>query len=1107
MTHIGKPVRALDWEAQTSGAFAYTADIHLDGLLHAAVLRSPYAFARILAVDTADAEGMPGVRAVITAADFPPGVRYLHEGAADRPPLADGTVRFVGQEVAAVAADTPEQAQDAAAAIRVRYARRTAPLDLDAALSPGAAMLHDRPHGLPNRAARFLRRWGDFSVGRAASKWRVSGRFHFAAQHHACMEPSIVVARWLADSERLELWSPTGAPYYVVQEVAHVLGLAPGQVACREIGTGGSFGARTKVSDYEALAAQLSRKAGAPVRLALSRAEDFATTKSRHAFRIAMALDGDADGRLCAIEAHLEADNGAYSHSGASVAGAALKGLGMLYQPDGATLSAELVDTAKRPGGQFRGYGTTQSSFALECLMDELAERSGIDPLAYRIANANPAGTTTLLGARLHSSGMAECLEACGAAIGWRGRGAGRTEGIGTGFASGVHVSGSYVGGTTNRSACAIDVHWNGRVHVRFGSGDAGTGQKTILAQLVASVLDVPLTDLSVEMIDSDRTPFDMGSWSSRGTHYGGHAALLAAETVKAKLIEAALPETGADSRLEGGMVVGRGGRMTVGDVVARLSNATDGVISVEEAYVETRVEAPDPVTGIGNISASYNFAGHAAKVAVCRRTGKVRLIDYVAAHDVGTAINPMMVEGQIVGGVVMGVGAALGEEVVTQAGRVANPAFVNYAMPRAADMPPVRALLVATDDPAGPMGAKAVGEIGINPPPAAIANAIYDAVGVRLRATPFTPDKLMAALNGAGWARRFPVRLWRRPGRWWIALVRRAYRAGLFDLLHRRMLARSVSPLPVRTTALVRAGTFGDALRRAGEGCVPVAGGIDLHHRRKQGLVAAGHLVSLKALPELAHCVQEADGSWRIGAAATLTEVAGLCGIGALNEAIMTIASPQVRNMATMGGNLLQANRCWFLRNGFDCFKRRGGLAPCYAITGDHRFHHAVIGGHRCQSVTPSDLATVLAALDATLSIAGPAGERQIAVADFYTGPGETRLGTGEILREVHVPSQGRARTAFEKLALWEGDFAIASAAIVLGETGARVVLGGMAPTPLVLADLGADAPILDGAGIAPRVEAALARIAHPLPHNLWKLDAVTGLVANAFDRMAAAR
>src|SRR5262245_7512914 len=417
--YIGRSTPPSDWPARTSGAARYTADLRVDDLLVARVLRSPHPHAEIRSIDTTCAATMPGVHAVITSADFPPDVRYLHEGAADRPPLAHSRVRYVGEEVAAVAAETLAQAEAAVDAIHVDYRRRLAPLSVDDALSPGAPALHARASGTRNVSKRLLRRWGDPEGARTRANVHVSGAFLFGRQTHASMEPNSVLARWDEPSGRMHLWVSTQSPLYVRDEVAHVLGLEPNQVVCHEVCVGGGFGSKSRVSEHEALAAALSRKARRPVRLVLDRNEEFEATKSRHPFHVDMTLHATNSGHVIGIDGAARVENGAYDHSGYSVMSAGLKGAGLIYRPEGLALEGTLIDTATLPGGQFRGYGTTQVSFAIECLFDDLAHKLGQDPIALRIANANRAGEPTLIGARPESVKLPECLELVRREIGW----------------------------------------------------------------------------------------------------------------------------------------------------------------------------------------------------------------------------------------------------------------------------------------------------------------------------------------------------------------------------------------------------------------------------------------------------------------------------------------------------------------------------------------------------------------------------------------------------------------------------------------------------------------------------------------------------------------
>ncbi len=1114
MKYLGARTRVIDWEARTNGSFQYTADVKLDGLLEGVILRSPYSHAKILRVDTSRARTMPGVHAVITAADFPPGARYFHEGVPDRPPLADGVVRFIGQEVAAVAAETRLQAQAALRAIVVEYQQLPGPLTTAAALGRGVSRLHDRQSGVDNVSRSVLRDWGSAETGRRNSTVSVSGDFFFARQTHACMETNIAVAQWSETDQRLEFWTSTQAPYYVASEVANVMGLKQDQVICHEVGVGGGFGSKSKICEHEAIAGLLARLARRPVCVKLSREEEFETTKTRHAFSMSMQLHADSAGQLRVIAGKIDVDNGAYNHSGVSVMGAGIKGLGMLYRPEGLEVSGRLVDTALLPGGQFRGYGTVQTSFAVECLMDDLAEKLGVDPIDLRIRNANQSGEMTLVGAELGSARLVECLTAARDAIGWtREREKdNRRPGRGVGVSASVHVSGSFTMPGANRSDAAIDVFADSRVRVRFGGSDAGTGQKTILALIAAEELGVDLEAVDVQMMESDKTPFDMGAWSSRGTHYGGHAVRKAAVATAERLKGLAASQLGdGDLRLEDGMVKSAARGIPIGTIAQLSNDLKDGILSTETSFVETSVVQADRATGKGNVSPSYNFAAHAAVVDVDRRTGRISVLDYVAVHDIGFALNRITIEGQAIGGAVMGLGAALSEEIIFEQGKVVNPAYLHYALPRAADVPRIRPILIEGGDPRGPYGAKAIGECSINPPPSVISNAVYDAIGVRIRDLPITPDKIINALaRREGRSRSHHI--WRRPSRWWIAIVRAAYSRGLLKILHARNLrfASHVEPAPLEKVETPA--TLANVLSAMGADAKLMGGGTDLQLQRRLGLVEPKRLISLAKVAEFQGVKTLADGVIEVGAAVTLTALATAIRhrIPMIAQAIDKIASSQIREMATVAGNLIQAKRCWFFRNGFGCFKRLGGLAPCYAIEGDHRFYHAAIDGHRCQATTPSDLATALSAVGADVVIAGPDGERVVSMDAFYTGPGEAVLTEHEVVRSIRIRAGATARLgAFVKLRLWEGDFAIASVAITANISAdgvlhdPRIVIGGLAPTPwrAQQTEGSLDGKPIEIGTFRAALDRELDRAAHPLPRNGWKLDAAAGLSEQALE------
>jgi CO/xanthine dehydrogenase Mo-binding subunit/CO/xanthine dehydrogenase FAD-binding subunit len=1109
VSSIGRSVPLIDWDERTSGATTYTADLIPEDALVAGVVRSPHAFARIKHLDVRPALSVSGVKAAITANDFRPGARYYHRGGelADRPPLADGVVRYVGQEVAVVAAESARSLSDGLRRVRVVYAPTTAPLTIDAALSPSSRRLHERASGEQNVSVEMSARWGRRSGGRP-SDVTTARTYSYPAINHMAMEPSITIARWDPERELLELWTPTQAPWFISWEVAGLLGLDQSQVVCREVGVGGGFGLRSKIGEHEVLVAMLARMTQRPVALRYTRTLEFGAAKRRHAARVSMSLSGARHGRFESVEADIALDNGGYNHMGPSVLAAAAEYVGSIYTPEEVVIRARLVDTATSPGGPFRGYGAPQVSFALESEIDEWARAAGVDPLQARIRNANPPFSTALNGSRYRTVALAECLEHVGHVIGWEGHSK-LPRGRGVGVAGVAHGSGAFAYPRANESEATIDCDTAGVVTVRFAGADAGTGQRTVLAQIAASVLGIAPEHVVVRSMDASRAPFDLGAWSSRATHLSGGAVKDAAEQLAELLRSCARRHLGAsDPELIGGTVVCDGRSLSFGELVKVETAQGDGRLEAHGHYASVGVEPFGADENPHNSYGNYAFGAHAAEVAVDERTGEIRVLRYVTAHDVGRALNPVLVESQIVGATAMGLGAALGEEIIRADGKVANGSLLDYACPRARDVPEIEVALIGEPDPETPFGLKSAGELGIVPPGAVIGNAVYDACGIRIAALPATPDRVLEAIAARdGRTRR--ITIGSRPGRWWIALIRWAYPRGLHTVLHRfgtrfarRVAEREIEELAEPTTA-------SDAATAMADGATAIGGGTDLLVQRSEGLIAPRKLVSVMQIDELRGVTEQDDGLV-IGGAVTLSDLIDDERVPqVMRDAARTIASPQVRAAATVAGNLLQAKRCWYFRGGFDCYKRGGPTCPCYAVLGDHRFFHAAIGAHRCQAVTPSDLATVLVALDAEILVAGST-PRAVPAAQLYNGPGESVLSRGDLVRGVRVPRAGR-RGRFKKLSLYDGGFAMASVALTTAsECGGafrdvRLVVGGIAPTPwrARTTEAALEGQWPDASQLRSLLDDELNRQAHPLPQNGWKLDAGAGLAERALEEL----
>ena len=1135
MSVLGRRVRPNQWNERTSGAAVYTTDVVLPGMLEARILRSPHPHADIRSIDTSRAEALSGVAAVITADDLPDRT-YLHLGEPfrDRFALARGRVRFIGEEVAAVAARTGADADAALDLIDISYKPRASAVTAQYARVGEAPTVHDDAVG--NLSMQVVRSYGDPDTARSEAEVTVSGHYAYKPAAHVCLEPHSTVARWDPARQLLDLWVSTQAPYFVRKEVAHLLDLDMDQVRTHSVAVGGSFGAKAKAGCHEVIAAALAISAKRPVRLVLDRDEEFAVTAVRHAFGVQLATGARRDGTLTHRDGYVTVDNGAYNHAGPSVAIYATMLAAGPYRLGGCSTAVSLVYTNKQPGASFRGYGNPQMTFAMESQIDELASKLAIDPIEMRLLNAPRSGDVTLTGWRLGSARLAECLHRARAEIDWDAKRSLAGSGRGVGVAAAVHVSGANAFEHSELSEATVEVHDDGTARVCFAGADAGTGQAALLRQIAADELGLAFDDVSVTMMDSHDAPQDLGAWSSRGTMWSGHATADAARGAARVLKETAAAKFGVVSSqvtlVEGEARSGTDA-VPIGDLVALAESASDGCLRTDGSYL-TDVDKMDKEHGWGHFSPAYSFCVQAVEVEVDDATGQVKVIDAVTVHDSGAALNPAAVEGQAVGAMAMGLGAALGEELVYEQGRLVNPSLLDYPAPRAPDLPPIRAILLDGHDPAGPYGAKGIGEIGVVPTPAAVANAVAHATGVRARELPLTPEKLLPLLNPHGSVARAAGRRPRSGGYglelMWIDFVRALYGKGLFKLLERLSRKRRAkrSPLaptppiesierPTRPEAATAACSDRDADTRY------IGGGTDLLVARQQRLATPVRLIDTMSIGRLRQLDETPDGDLRIGAAVTLEDLrrrlaqsGSLPGDAMLADLLTELATSQIRELATVGGNLLQDKRCAFYRNGFGCYKRSGRTAPCYAVLGDHRFHHAVLGAHRCQAVTPSDLATGLLALDALVHSLPPGSKppRRRAVDQLYSGPGEPDLATGELVTMLEVPAAARARpAAFEKLRLYAGDFAVCSAAVSLelnddGATiaDARVSLGAVAPKPYRaertekrLAGIG-----LDDQDSLKEASWAWVYDTNPLPNNVWKVEAACGLLHRALNRIA---
>jgi CO/xanthine dehydrogenase Mo-binding subunit/CO/xanthine dehydrogenase FAD-binding subunit len=1113
---IGQPAKPVGWQDKTTGAARYPGDVSLPGMAAAAVVRSPHPSARILGIDTERARAMPGVLAVLTADDLPDRTYLDYRPVdADRHVLARGVVRHVGECVAAVAAVDADTARRAAEAVQVDYRPLPPVLTTGEALAAGAPRVHaDRADNVSKQAGQSF---GDAEAARGRTTAQVSARYRSSRQAHATMEPHRVVADWRPDERRLHMWLPSQAPRTIQRDVAQVLCLERDQVALHEVAIGGDFGGHTQVSDLEAIAGALSMACARPVRLAHSRADEFAYSKSRLSWDLQLEVGCDRTGRLTFLRADADVDNGAYNQAGPGEMEYGLVALGSAYRLQSYEAVGRCVYTNKQSPSSFRGAGGYAVNYALECVVDELAERIGADPIDFRLANAlSSPGEKSITGWEVKSSRLADCLQAVRQAIDWDVKRARGGKGRGVGVACSIHVTGLHRE-QMMRSSAALDVDADGHVTLRSGSGDAGTGQKTVLCQTVAEILGIGLDDVDIVSTDTDETPHDAGAGASRGTFVSVSATKKLAETARHLIREAAAAKLHvdvADVRLVDGHAVAGGESVAIGDLAVMIRDPEAPCLKVTTEFLG-RV---NDVTAYGyeDVSPTYSFAAQAVEVDVDLSTGKVSVLKVVAAHDSGTILNPVTARGQVEGGVVMGLGAVLSEELLYEGGRTVNTSFVDYAMPRAADAPEIETIFLEQADEAGPFGAKGLGEITMLPTGAALANAVAHALGTRLRDAPITPDRVLAAIRQR---EGLPMKAGRRrlePSQLWVDGVRWAYPRGLHALLHRygpRNRSARSGATPLSAVHAAESGQDAATLLAAHPGSAPIGGGTDLASQRVSGLPVPTVLIDVASSADLRSIRTRANGDLVIGGAVTLSELCTDAQVDAvIRQTTEQIASPQIREAATVAGNLCQAKRCWFYRNGFDCYKRAGRGRPCYAVTGDHRFHHAVMDAHRCQATTPSDLAATFMALDAELAIRSADAVRRIPMSHLYSGPGETTLRPGELVAEIVVPQRARSReTAYRKLSLWDGGFAVVTAAVSAERarsrrelSDVRVVMGGVAPVPLRAVEV--EGRLLDGQVDAGSIDHAVKLFldsTHPLSDNHWKAFAAGNLLRDTLTEL----
>ena len=762
---VGHPEPKVDAVKLAKGRPVFADDFEMPGLLSAALLTSPHAHARIKQIDTSKAKALPGVHAVLTYQDVPR-VIYASGGQSypNPPPWdqvsLDSKVRYVGDRVAVIAAESPEIAREALTLIEVDYEILPAVFTPEESLR-GEVVIHDEPDAVKiadaahNLAATVHAVVGDFEKGYAEADYRFERTYYSHQVQQASIEPHIVITYWDED-DRLVIRTSTQVPFHVRRMVAPLIGVPVKRIRVVKPRLGGGFGGKQEML-IEDLCAHLTVATGRPVRFEYTRELEFTSARSRHPQYITYRAGVNRDGTLHALEMKIIEDTGAYGTHGLTVCTVSgLRGLST-YRCPHMRLEAKIAYTNKPVPGAFRGYGAPQSHWALESLMDEIATERGWDAVDFRLQNAIRLGDSLALAKALgegregfeqiiQSCGLPQCLEQGAAAIGWDRRDDPQWSHdparphIRRGLGLAACMQGTAIAGL-DMGAASIKMNDDGSFNLLVGATDLGTGSDTVLAQIAAETLGVPLTDIIPYSSDTDFTPFDTGAYASSTTFISGGAVMKAAEKVREQIFERAAKMLKADS-IEGMYLRNRAAYRPDGRSVSLEAVALHSLHSEDQEQIMAMAShmsyhSPPP------------FAAQFAEVEVDTETGQARVTKLVMAVDCGTAINPQTSEGQIEGGLAQALGYTVCEDMVyDDAGRLLTRRFGDYHIFQADEMPELQAILVPTYEPSGPFGAKAVAEIPMDGVAPAVANAIAHATGARIRDLPLTPEKIWRALK-----------------------------------------------------------------------------------------------------------------------------------------------------------------------------------------------------------------------------------------------------------------------------------------------------------------------------------------------------------------------
>lgn len=752
---IGKSHHKLDSKERVSGTAVYGHDIELPNMLHGSILRTKYPCAEIISINTSKAEALPGVECVITAADVDVNnISYKR----DHPILKKGTVNCNRDEIAAVAAKTKEIADKAIQLIEVEYRIKEGIYNPFEAIKESASRINEfgkgaEQFGNKNIAESFHYEHGDLEEQKALSKVIVKKTYELPRVTHACLATSNITAKFDQLDGRLTLWSSTQVPFLYQRDIAHALKMDPSKIRIIQPVIGGGFGSKLDMYPFEPICALLAMKSGKPVQILFSREEEFIASPTRQPMVIELTTGADENGKFTFREIEIIKDNGAYTSWGATTPFVMMQTFSSLYQVPACKFDSHAVYTNNPFAGSFRGYGNPQATFSIEINIDLMAEELGMDKAEIRLINANYKGEVTGQGLHFKTCGAIPALETVINKSGFKqinnepknGR---YKRGIGLG--SMLHVGGGAKIYRSDGCGTTLKLDDYGYLTIITGSSEIGQGSETVLAMIAIEELGIPIEKIKVINTDTDVKPWDVGVHASRTSFVAGNSLLGAIKLLKGKLNKKASELLNVETEdwvYKDGMMQFNEFEIKVDKVAREIHFGSPHELCTVNYFYEPPSSFQDKDFK-GDVSGNYAFASQAIEVEVDTVTGNVNVLNVHVSQDVGRVLNPVGLEGQIEGGVGIGIGYALTEEMIYENGILMNPSFHGYKLLTTTDMPNVHFYPVETYDEAGPYGSKGAGEAPLIPTAAAVANAVSNALGIRFYSLPITAEKVLRALN-----------------------------------------------------------------------------------------------------------------------------------------------------------------------------------------------------------------------------------------------------------------------------------------------------------------------------------------------------------------------